>query len=227
MIECRSYYRCTTQKCTVKKRVERSFQDPSIVVTTYEGQHNHHCPVTLRGNAGAAMMLSSSASSPGSLFASASMGRTSLLPPEFLAQLLPSYNQGDHQNHHNMFHQNPNSSDHHLHQQHQHQLTTHDYGLLQDLLPSSSSFHGKQEPWTHKQYLSIPSYISSRFSSMLLCSIYLKIGILNMNRHVSKSEVTITIQNDNFIMSYINAQEGQLFFFQLHALWNQFRSIFF
>ncbi|KAJ0230322.1 WRKY transcription factor 71 [Hirschfeldia incana] len=45
----RSYYRCTTQKCNVKKRVERSFQDPSIVITTYEGKHNHPIPSTLRG----------------------------------------------------------------------------------------------------------------------------------------------------------------------------------
>ncbi|KAL0905673.1 hypothetical protein M5K25_024111 [Dendrobium thyrsiflorum] len=46
----RSYYRCTTQKCTVKKRVERSNQDPSIVITTYEGQHTHHCPANVRGS---------------------------------------------------------------------------------------------------------------------------------------------------------------------------------
>ncbi|KAJ4916847.1 putative WRKY transcription factor 71 [Raphanus sativus] len=45
----RSYYRCTTQKCNVKKRVERSFQDPSMVITTYEGKHNHPIPSTLRG----------------------------------------------------------------------------------------------------------------------------------------------------------------------------------
>ncbi|KAK9936712.1 hypothetical protein M0R45_013540 [Rubus argutus] len=46
----RSYYRCTTQKCGVKKRVERSFEDPSTVITTYEGQHNHPIPATLRGS---------------------------------------------------------------------------------------------------------------------------------------------------------------------------------
>ncbi|XP_038884402.1 probable WRKY transcription factor 57 [Benincasa hispida] len=38
----RSYYRCTNSKCTVKKRVERSCEDPSVVITTYEGQHCHH-----------------------------------------------------------------------------------------------------------------------------------------------------------------------------------------
>ncbi|XP_040385907.1 WRKY transcription factor 71-like [Oryza brachyantha] len=45
----RSYYRCTTPKCGVKKRVERSYQDPSTVITTYEGQHTHHSPASLRG----------------------------------------------------------------------------------------------------------------------------------------------------------------------------------
>ncbi|GFQ08371.1 probable WRKY transcription factor 57, partial [Phtheirospermum japonicum] len=37
-----SYYRCTNSKCGVKKRVERSCDDPSLVITTYEGQHSHH-----------------------------------------------------------------------------------------------------------------------------------------------------------------------------------------
>ncbi|TKY52443.1 WRKY transcription factor 23 [Spatholobus suberectus] len=44
----RSYYRCTSVSCNVKKRVERSFTDPSVVVTTYEGQHTHSSPVMPR-----------------------------------------------------------------------------------------------------------------------------------------------------------------------------------
>ncbi|GER31431.1 WRKY DNA-binding protein 48 [Striga asiatica] len=45
----RSYYRCTSTQCGVKKRVERSCEDPSIVVTTYEGTHTHTYPITPRG----------------------------------------------------------------------------------------------------------------------------------------------------------------------------------
>ncbi|XWS53497.1 hypothetical protein CRYUN_Cryun10bG0006400 [Craigia yunnanensis] len=48
----RSYHRCTSVGCGVKKRVERSSDDPTIVVTTYEGQHTHPCPITPRGSIG-------------------------------------------------------------------------------------------------------------------------------------------------------------------------------
>lgn len=41
----------------MKKRVERSFQDPSIVITTYEGKHNHSIPSTLRGTVAAEHLL--------------------------------------------------------------------------------------------------------------------------------------------------------------------------
>ncbi|KAF8109574.1 hypothetical protein N665_0094s0041 [Sinapis alba] len=37
----RSYYRCTQEKCRVKKRVERLADDPRMVITTYEGRHLH------------------------------------------------------------------------------------------------------------------------------------------------------------------------------------------
>ncbi|WOL10263.1 hypothetical protein Cni_G19017 [Canna indica] len=46
----RSYYRCTSARCGVKKRVERSPEDPAVVVTTYEGQHTHPIPAVLRGS---------------------------------------------------------------------------------------------------------------------------------------------------------------------------------
>ncbi|CAH8384394.1 unnamed protein product [Eruca vesicaria subsp. sativa] len=63
----RSYYRCTTQRCNVKKRVERSFQDPTVVITTYEGQHNHPIPTNLRGSSAAAAMYSADFMTPRSL----------------------------------------------------------------------------------------------------------------------------------------------------------------
>ncbi|KAG0611404.1 hypothetical protein M758_7G138400 [Ceratodon purpureus] len=37
----RNYYRCTTANCPVRKRVERSTEDPGLVVTSYEGTHTH------------------------------------------------------------------------------------------------------------------------------------------------------------------------------------------
>ncbi|KAL6570750.1 hypothetical protein OROGR_000300 [Orobanche gracilis] len=64
----RSYYRCTTQKCSVKKRIERSSEDPAVVITTYEGQHNHHSPATFRG--GSSAMLTPSLFLPPPPFAS-------------------------------------------------------------------------------------------------------------------------------------------------------------
>lgn len=72
----------------MKKRVERSFQDPSMVITTYEGQHNHHCPATLRGNA-AAMLSPSLLSSSSSVSASALA-----IPGGYYSsqELFPNYN---------------------------------------------------------------------------------------------------------------------------------------
>lgn len=38
---CRNYYKCTTPNCLVKKQVERCTENPSNVMTTYYGTHNH------------------------------------------------------------------------------------------------------------------------------------------------------------------------------------------
>ncbi|XP_037442138.1 probable WRKY transcription factor 50 [Triticum dicoccoides] len=43
----RNYYRCSTEGCNVKKRVERDRDDPAYVVTTYEGTHSHVSPSTI------------------------------------------------------------------------------------------------------------------------------------------------------------------------------------
>ncbi|KAL0926827.1 hypothetical protein M5K25_003078 [Dendrobium thyrsiflorum] len=40
----RSYYKCTSTGCNVRKHVERASTDPKAVVTTYEGKHNHDVP---------------------------------------------------------------------------------------------------------------------------------------------------------------------------------------
>ncbi|KAK3421866.1 hypothetical protein EUGRSUZ_G02469 [Eucalyptus grandis] len=40
----RSYYKCTTTGCNVRKHVERASSDPKAVITTYEGKHNHDVP---------------------------------------------------------------------------------------------------------------------------------------------------------------------------------------
>lgn len=48
---CRSYYKCTSNGCPVRKHVERASHDLRAVITTYEGKHNHDVPAA-RGSAG-------------------------------------------------------------------------------------------------------------------------------------------------------------------------------
>nr|AKA27926.1 WRKY protein [Salvia miltiorrhiza] len=40
----RSYYKCTTANCPVRKHVERAANDIKSVITTYEGKHTHAVP---------------------------------------------------------------------------------------------------------------------------------------------------------------------------------------
>ncbi|XP_076936215.1 putative WRKY transcription factor 20 [Bidens hawaiensis] len=46
----RSYYKCTSVGCTVRKHVERASHDPKAVITAYEGKHNHDVPAVKNNN---------------------------------------------------------------------------------------------------------------------------------------------------------------------------------
>ncbi|CAH2078687.1 unnamed protein product [Thlaspi arvense] len=116
----RSYYRCTTQRCNVKKRVERSFQDPTVVITTYEGQHNHPIPTNLRGSSAAAAMYSADFMAPRSF--THDMFRTSAYTSDGAGAAALDYGYG--QNGYGSMNVNPNS----------HQGG--EYELLKEIFPS-------------------------------------------------------------------------------------------
>ncbi|KAK1571680.1 hypothetical protein Q3G72_021239 [Acer saccharum] len=46
----RSYYKCTSAGCSVRKHVERASHNLKCVITTYEGKHNHEVPAARNNN---------------------------------------------------------------------------------------------------------------------------------------------------------------------------------
>lgn len=44
---CRGYYKCSSHRgCPARKHVERAVDDPTMLIVTYEGDHNHSHAVT-------------------------------------------------------------------------------------------------------------------------------------------------------------------------------------
>ncbi|OMO82162.1 DNA-binding WRKY [Corchorus olitorius] len=137
----RSYYRCTSTSCNVKKRVERSFNDPTIVVTTYEGQHTHPSPLMPRPTLGGAHLASALSAAGAAATFGLPMQRTTTTPSLYQQQQSFGIGIGNGLSPLNFGHNGSNNINASFLNERRFctpagQSLLKDHGLLQDILPS-------------------------------------------------------------------------------------------